>query len=81
VRETVAVKARRLLVEGRVRIVAASEDDGHVAAEVRGDTARVYAVSFDAGDGGWSCSCAARTGCSHVRALQLVTVVEPRESR
>lgn len=70
-----------MLVEGRVRVVEASEDDGHVQAEVRSDSARVYVVTFQTDDGGWSCGCAARGVCSHVRAVQLVTVLEPREER
>jgi uncharacterized Zn finger protein len=76
-RESAAAKARRLLVEGRVRIV--SVDRG-VRAEVRGDSARLYDVSwFD--DGGWRCDCRAYgRACSHVQAVQLVVVVAPRES-
>jgi hypothetical protein len=69
-------KARRLLVEGRVRILCAEEDGGFVAAEIRGDSARVYIAGYD--EGRWHCNCPARTRCSHVRALQLVFVLEPR---
>jgi uncharacterized Zn finger protein len=76
-RENAAAKARRLLVEGRVRVLCASEDDGYVNAEVRGDSASVYTVSYEA-DAGWHCDCATRGVCSHIRALQLVVGVEPR---
>jgi uncharacterized Zn finger protein len=79
-RESAALKARRLLVEGRVRVLSANEDDGYVSAEVRGDSARVYAVSYEAGDGGWRCDCPTRGACSHVRAVQLICVVEPRKA-
>jgi hypothetical protein len=45
---------------------------------VRGDC-RVYLAGRD--EEGWFCSCAARTeDCSHVRALRLVSVLEPREA-
>jgi uncharacterized Zn finger protein len=75
VRESAHDKARRLLVEGRVRIVSASEDNGLVSAEVRGDSARVYAVSYEPANGGWHCNCPSRGVCSHIRSLMLVVVV------
>jgi hypothetical protein len=76
--ENVSTKARRLLTEGRVRILEAHEDDGVVSAAVRGDSGRVYTTSYDAS--GWFCTCSARGRCSHVQAVQLVVVVEPREA-
>jgi len=79
-RENVSVKARRLLVEGRVRVVAASEREGFVAATVRGDSAAVYGCGYEPDGGGWYCGCAARGTCSHIRALQLVFVLEPPET-
>jgi uncharacterized Zn finger protein len=78
VRENAASKARRLLLEGRVRTTNAS-DDGYVSAEVRGDSARVYTVRYDRD--GWVCGCPALGVCSHIKAVQLVVVVEPRERR
>ena len=69
-REAVAVKARRLLAEGRVTIVHA--DEGGVAALVRGDTAMTYRVTHAGGK--WRCDCAARARCSHVQAIMLVTL-------
>jgi hypothetical protein len=77
-RENVTVKSRRLLAEGRVRVLAASERDGFISAEVRGDTAATYGCGFEP-DGGWYCGCAARGTCSHIRALQLIVVLEPPE--
>jgi len=77
VRETIDGKARRYLVEARVRVLHCDEDAGILEAEVRGDC-RLYSTGRDAE--GWYCSCAARTqDCSHVRALRLVTILEPRE--
>jgi len=77
VKETIDAKARRYLVEARVRILHCDEEAGIIEAEVRGD-ARLYAAGRD--PEGWHCSCAARTrDCSHVRALRLVTILEPRE--
>jgi uncharacterized Zn finger protein len=81
VRESAFVKARRLLVEGRIRILAASDDAGYVSAEVRGDSARVYIVSHEASNGGWGCDCPTRGLCSHIRAVQLITVCQPREAQ
>ncbi len=75
-RENAATKGRRLLVEGRVRLLHVDEDAGHVTAEVRGDSGCVYTVSYDAG--GWSCDCPTLGVCSHIRACQLVVVMEPR---
>lgn len=79
VRETVDAKARRYLVEARIRVLRCDEDAGHLEAEVRGDC-RIYSAGRD-GEG-WFCTCAARTvDCSHVRALRLITILEPREAR
>jgi len=79
VRESFAEKARRLLTEGRVRVLAASEREGYISAEVRGDSAAIYAAGYEP-DGGWWCSCLARGRCSHIAALQLIVVLEPRET-
>jgi uncharacterized Zn finger protein len=78
-RENAHTKARRLLVEGRIRVISVSEDDGHVTAEVRGDSARVYVVSYD--NGTWCCDCATFGVCSHIKAVQLVTVCQPRKAQ
>ena len=79
-RESAHIKSRRLLTEGRIRVVTANEDDGHVTAEVRGDSARIYTVTFEAGDGGWGCDCPTRGLCSHIRAVMLIVVTAPTES-
>ena len=77
-RETAAMKARRLLVQGRVRAIEINEEDGIVVCEVRSDSSRTYSVSFDTSDG-WVCDCAAYVRrCAHVQAVQLITVMEPR---
>ncbi len=77
-RENADVKARRLLVEARLRILEADEDAGIVAAECRGDSGAMYRVGYD-GARGWRCSCPTfGPRCSHVRALQLVGVMGPR---
>lgn len=69
-RENKQDKAVRLLVHGRLRVTRVEGD--LVMAECRGDTGRVYELGFSAGR--WSCSCPARTDCSHLIALWRVTV-------
>jgi hypothetical protein len=77
-RETFQEKARRYLVEGRVRILACDEEDGTAQGEVRGHGA-IYTVSHD--ETGWECDCLARTECAHIAAIKCVTVLKPRELR
>ena len=72
-RESAVEKAKRLLVEGRVTVLACGP--GYARAVVRGDGA-LYEVTDDAR--GRSCPCAARGLCAHVRAVGLVTA--PRSS-
>jgi hypothetical protein len=68
-RENAAAKARRLLLEGRIRVRLVHR--GRVRVEVRGDSGRVHNVMFTNGE--WHCSCEAqRPGCSHMRATWLV---------
>ena len=75
-RENAEAKARRYLVEARVRVVACDEAAGTIVAEVRGNGA-VYATGH--GAGGWHCDCPAKSkDCAHVLALKLVTVLESR---
>lgn len=66
-RENAQDKGRRLLTEGRLVVVSAAP--GHFAAVVRGSGA-LHDVVF--GRGGWSCSCPARSTCSHLHAARLV---------
>jgi uncharacterized Zn finger protein len=76
-RETAAVKARRYLAEGRLLVLEVAVD--RIAALCRGDTG-LYALGYAAGE--WACDCPARSRrCSHLQALQLVTVADPRQIR
>jgi hypothetical protein len=75
VREDSQAKTRRLVSEGRVTIRRIRDD--LIGADVRGDSAEVYAVTWE--PGGWSCSCPALGRCSHVRAVQLVTLTHNLE--
>jgi hypothetical protein len=73
VREDAATKARRLLVEGRLSVL--RRDARSVIASCRGDSGQVYMVGHD-GERGWRCDCEAmRSTCSHIKALQLVVVI------
>ena len=67
--ETMEAKARQLLVSGKVRVTWCSP--GLVCGVVEGDHG-VYDIDLHSGR--WSCSCEARTTCSHLRAVWLVTV-------
>ena len=71
-RESAATKAARYLSQGRVLLTRVGPD--RVDALVRGDSA-IHAAGYR--DGGWSCTCPARTDrCSHLRALRLTTAVD-----
>lgn len=71
-------KARRLLIEGRLVVekVALPENGGepYIFATCRGDSGEVYRLGFDPYTAEWRCTCEARGPCSHLKALQLVTV-------
>jgi hypothetical protein len=70
-REDARTRGRRLLTEGRLilRRVNAVE----ILALCRGDSGEVHELGYHP-SGGWWCSCAARTQCGHLYALQLVTI-------
>jgi uncharacterized Zn finger protein len=71
-RETVALKAERLLRERRVHIVRATL--GAISATVRGYHA-TYSIGFERGS--WRCTCphmARTTACSHILAVAHVWV-------
>lgn len=68
-RENVETKGRRLLTDGRVVVEAV--DPRRIVASVRGSGA-IHQVGYDRG--AWFCTCEARGKCSHLVALQLVTV-------
>ncbi len=74
-RETIEAKAARLLAGGRVTVTSVTGD--HVSAACQGDTG-AYDLGYDPRrPGGWWCSCRASANgrtCSHLLALQLVTV-------
>ena len=69
-REDAATKGRRLLTEGRLRIVTAS--DRHIVAHCIGDSGERYVLTCDPRS--WTCSCPALGRCSHLVALMLVTL-------
>jgi uncharacterized Zn finger protein len=71
-RETVVEKAHRYLVAGRLIVTHVAE--GQIRATCRG-SGDLYELGFERGV--WSCSCPARSQCSHLVALGLVTV-QPR---
>lgn len=74
--ENAGKKAGRLLTEGRliVREVGTASHPGRIVAECRGDSGAVYNLGYDPRAEEWRCTCEARTVCSHIKALQLVTV-------
>ena len=74
--EAAAEKAKRYLIEGRLRVAHVS--DTTIRGLVEGSD--LYRVGWDWGgdpdrrDGGeWFCTCPSRRRCSHVIALELVT--------
>jgi hypothetical protein len=69
-RENAFAKGRRLLTEGRL-IVRAAGPQG-IRALCRGDSGEWYHAFFERD--GWRCDCPALGRCSHLIALQLVTV-------
>ena len=74
--ESADVKARRLLSEARlvVRVVGDTSRAGLIVAECRGDSGEIYTLGYDPRKQEWRCSCPAHGRCSHLIALQLVTV-------
>jgi hypothetical protein len=76
-RETVSEKARRYLIEGRLRVERVEPDV--IWASCRGDGA-IYSLGWTTREG-WHCDCPARGyGCCHVTALRLVTATERSRS-
>jgi hypothetical protein len=76
-REILDAKARRLLAEGRLRVVLV--DGERIEARVHGSEAE-HSVGYERG--GWWCDCQAHwfgRRCSHLAPLQLVTVRPSRE--
>ena len=73
-RENAKVKASRLLVTGRLRVL--KVEGNLIVAECRGDSGEVYNLGHDARRKEWRCTCPARTACSHLHALWAVTAVK-----
>ena len=70
-------KARRLLTEGRLQL--RSLDAEWITATIEGDTG-AYRLGLN--PGGWWCACPARTRrCSHLLALQTVTLTPPQRKQ
>ena len=77
-RESAADKGRRLLAEGRLTVLHVSDstvERAPIVAKCRGDSGEVYDLGYDASKDQWRCTCVEMKGkCSHLVALQLVTV-------
>ena len=79
-RENAQAKGRRMLTEGRLRVLRV-ERSGLIVAECRGDSGEVYDLGFDPGPREWRCTCLEMKGrCSHLIALMLVTTAPVAES-
>lgn len=72
-------KAFRLLVEGKVRVTFVSEAGYLIHATVQGDHATYFVDYGLSQQDRWTCSCPARTDCSHMRAVQQVTTEKGME--
>ena len=72
-RENIHTKGRRLLTEGRVTVTYVSADGLSIYARVKGDSGYEYILGHTPGNG-WFCPCEARGRCSHLEALQLITI-------
>lgn len=70
-REAARTKGVRLVGEGRLLVERVDGD--LIVARCRGDHGEVYNLGFDPRAGEWRCTCEARTTCSHLYALMLVT--------
>ena len=73
-RENAQDKSRRLLVNGRLRVV--KVDGDLIIAECRGDSGAIYHLGHEPGARKpWRCTCPATGPCSHLYALWAVTAV------
>jgi uncharacterized Zn finger protein len=66
-RPETSAKARRYLAAGRLTVLKVHREE--VLATCRGQ-ADTYRLGYSYGE--WTCSCPARSTCSHLLALQLV---------
>jgi uncharacterized Zn finger protein len=71
-RENARAKGIRMLGEGRLLVERVDGD--LIVASCRGDSGEIYFLGHDPREGAWRCTCPAKTTCSHLAALQLVTV-------
>lgn len=71
-RESISTKARRYLIEGRIRVryVGPLGIQAHVTG-----TEAVHVVTYRLEEG-WGCSCPARSRCAHLEAVQLVVAMQ-----
>ena len=69
-RENADAKGRRYIVEGRLTVRSVTPDE--VIAVCKG-SGQLHALGWRRQSGLWWCTCEARTRCSHLVALQLVT--------
>jgi hypothetical protein len=76
-REDARRKGLRLLMDGRLTVLEVSSS-GLIHAECKGDSGELYSLGFDPWKREWRCGCQARTKCSHLWALQTVTVAVSR---
>lgn len=65
-------KGKRMLTEGRLNVLQVKPT--RIVAECRGDSGEIYRLGWAREHKGWFCPCPAKGVCSHLRALQLVTV-------
>ena len=72
-RQSAAAKAGEYLVEGRLIVTLVDPGRRVVLARCRGD-GHVWTLGFDGAE--WSCSCPARSDCSHLLALRRVVAVD-----
>lgn len=71
-REDARTKGVRYIGEGRLTLTAV--EDHEIRARCRG-SGHVYRCGWNPAERWW-CTCPARTTCSHLHALRLVTVVD-----
>lgn len=76
-------KAHKILAEGRLQVERIDHDRGVIVASCRGlSDGNVYALGYRADRDKWGCTCEASRDfhrvCSHLVALQLVTVKPTR---
>lgn len=77
-REDAASKGRRYLREGRVVVERVTPGE-LIVASVRG-AGEHHSVTWQDAPG-WACTCPARSTCSHLHAVQMVTSTTPAKYR